>query len=91
MDVTKAVEDALGSVGGDAHRLERSAAELAPSVAALAGEAAAEPAVRVVRELGAFERPDALRATTAFVPALVAAGDASAVASAIADVQAWWP
>jgi hypothetical protein len=32
-----------------------------------------------------------LGATTAFVPALLASGDATAVVPAIADAQAWWP
>jgi hypothetical protein len=87
----QALDEALASVGGDAHLLEGTVAELAPAVAALPREAAAEPAARVVRELGAFERPDALRATTAFVPALLASGDATAVVAAIGDAQAWWP
>lgn len=71
--------------------LAESLARLAGSLSTVAPTGRLPLALRVVRQLARFERPDVLRSVTALLPALLTDGVARSVVDAIWDVECWWP
>ena len=72
-------------------RLEGFRGQLPSAASGLPPGIHAALALHGVRQLDQFGRADVLRAIAAFMPTLVAAKTAPAVANVIAEIESWWP